>query len=752
MVRGGAKTGALSTNRNDDGRKTGSYDCMSYPGGATRAFALGFLALTSQVVLIRQLLRGFSGNELDIGLTLGAWLLFAGIGSIMGARLGFRTRRHLAIILFFSGAAVQAAVFGLRFWLGAGVPGEVASLTRMFGVTVIAVAPTALSAGSQFVCAVALMGPKDYAAGRVYLFEALGALSAGLLFTFVGSKIDAVFLVSALATAYILMGVLVAGRSAFRGVSLAFLPLLPVPLVVYIALGERAERAPWPHGDLRILEESPRGEVALVKEHGQFNLYGSGGYRFSYPDPEVEERTVHVPISLHKAPRRLFLIGGSPGTAREALKYKDLHVDYAVEDPVAWNALRSVLTAEDTRILASPRFRPVAGDPRSYLRDRAGLYDLIVLAQGPPGSSAANRLYTVEFFRTARRALRPDGLVVLRGAPSFGYAGGPHRELNRSIYQSLKAVFPFVALSAPETALFAAGETLISPEPAELARRFQGRAVETRSFNALLFQGIFDPLETADVRRTLAKTGTLNTDEHPAVYRLYLAYWADLQKSAVLRLLVELPGLWWFCIAGIAGIAIIAAGRGSRQRALYGSMGSTGFFGMAVSVAVILGYQSAEGLIYEQIGLISALFMAGAALGAAVPSRVGAGGGERGVLVTDLSSAGLAFMTPLVLGPVWVFYAVAATAGLITGAQFGYAARSDMSTSRASDWAGRLYGLDLAGGTIGAFLPAVFLIPLLGVKTTLYLTGGIKAASALGLALSLRLHKSGLTPVETARL
>jgi predicted membrane-bound spermidine synthase len=55
--------------------------------------------------------------------------------------------------------------------------------------------------------------------------------------------------------------------------------------------------------------------------------------------------------------------------------------------------------------------------------------------------------------------------------------------------------------------------------------------------------------------------------------------------------------------------------------------------------------------------------------------------------------------------------------------------------------AGKLYGLDLIGSVLGAFIPAIIFIPLFGIPNTLFLVAGIKAVSAV-MILSLGIGKA----------
>jgi len=45
------------------------------------AFLLGFTAITNQIILLRECLISFYGNELATGIVLGGWFFWTGLGA-----------------------------------------------------------------------------------------------------------------------------------------------------------------------------------------------------------------------------------------------------------------------------------------------------------------------------------------------------------------------------------------------------------------------------------------------------------------------------------------------------------------------------------------------------------------------------------------------------------------------------------------------------------------------------------------------
>jgi len=78
----------------------------------------------------------------------------------------------------------------------------------------------------------------------------------------------------------------------------------------------------------------------------------------------------------------------------------------------------------------------------------------VILNVPEPTTAGLNRLYTVEFFGEARRALNGNGMIVMTLPASFGYVGKRLRTANGAIVSSLGAVFRTVALSSESMAFW----------------------------------------------------------------------------------------------------------------------------------------------------------------------------------------------------------------------------------------------------------------------------------------------------------
>ncbi|MBI4832786.1 MAG: hypothetical protein HY801_14795, partial [Candidatus Lindowbacteria bacterium] len=148
--------------------------------------ALGFTSMLGQILLMRELIVVFYGNELALGIMLGSWLFWVGVGSLIAAillpRIGLLSRRTpLAVMQITLGLAAVAsfmAVRALPLLLRRASAGEIVGYLPIVASSFLALAPMCLLLGFLFdaFCHVYSSEADATASiGSVYVFEALGA-------------------------------------------------------------------------------------------------------------------------------------------------------------------------------------------------------------------------------------------------------------------------------------------------------------------------------------------------------------------------------------------------------------------------------------------------------------------------------------------------------------------------------------------------------------------------------------------------
>ena len=151
---------------------------------------LGFSAIITQIILLREFMSTFYGNELVLGVVLANWMILTGLGAYLGR---FLSRfRNGANLLFFSlisiGALPVLTVFLLNVLKNiVFIEGSMVGLLQVFAWSGILLIPYCLLSGSLFTYLshhISLRG-KENLIYRVYSLEAIGSVLGGILFNFI---------------------------------------------------------------------------------------------------------------------------------------------------------------------------------------------------------------------------------------------------------------------------------------------------------------------------------------------------------------------------------------------------------------------------------------------------------------------------------------------------------------------------------------------------------------------------------------
>jgi SAM-dependent methyltransferase len=181
----------------------------------------------------------------------------------------------------------------------------------------------------------------------------------------------------------------------------------------------RLHGAGGPTGPKTLLQEDATSVVALVQEPaGDWHLTVNGVWNSALPFGGIHARLGALPAVLHPAPRDVVVIGlGSGNTAWAAgcrPETERLRV-YEISAPQL-DLLERLAAGDDApprlrRFLRDPRLDVRVADGRHALRREPDAWDLIELDALRPYAAGAGNLYSLEFFRSCARRLKPGGVM-----------------------------------------------------------------------------------------------------------------------------------------------------------------------------------------------------------------------------------------------------------------------------------------------------------------------------------------------------
>jgi len=753
-----------------------------FPGAV---FVLGLTGMVAQVLLLREMLIIFYGNELTIGIILGNWLVPEAIGAFF---LGKQIEKIRAKLETFVAAGLLVSLLLplmiclTRIFKGIiGVPvGEGLGLLPIFYSSFLILLPVSLLHGASFTFACKIQSQvlkkRAVSVGRVYVYETLGVLVGGVVFTYLLIPHFHSFQISlglGLLNAVVCLGLLgrfwQKGKRNFKkflgAASVAALGIFFVSLITPAAnmLHRLSISEQWKVGKVEYYQNSIYGNIVAVREAEQYTFFFDGIPIVTTPVPDVAriEDFVHLSLLSHPGPQEILVIsGGAGGVINEILKHEIKRLDYAELDPVLLEAVQKFPTPLTEAELGHPRVNIKYVDGRYFVKKTNQKYDVVLIGISEFSNLQVNRLATEEFFIMVRGILKEKGILVISSPGSLTYLNEELINLNLSIINTLKKVYSSVKIIPGDSNLFLAS---ISPEVDELQsslliERLEERELQTRSLTSQYIQYRLDSRwldwflgSLARGKENTSNNKTkINKDFHPVGTFYSLAFWNALFSpwgQGLFRWLERMSLRFFFVVLTAFGVLFLLSGYKSarlRKGAVPFAIISTGFAGMLFSLVLIFAFQVLYGYLYYWIGLLTSIFMAGTSVGGLVMTR------SLEKVRKDISCLSkleiciivLCLFLPalfLGMGPYFgkspsqgVFLVLCFVSGLLIGAEFPLANKIHLRTSPSlSSTAGMLYAGDLAGGWLGGIIGGIGLLLVLGLWKTCLVIAYLKIISLI---------------------
>lgn len=566
---------------------------------------LGAAAVIAQLVLMREMLAAFAGNEMVLGIILGNWLLLTGAGAWLGrasGRLRNREGAFIAALIFiaiaplvqvFLLAVLRNAVFGRGIQVG---------LTETVLASFVVLLPFCVASGWLLTHACLVVAGKDAASGigRVYVADCIGSIGGGALFSFVLVRffdhLGILFFPA-------LLNLLLAGALAVwfgRKLLLAAAAVLAATLlgiIFFTNAGALATAIQLAGQHVVFRGNSPYGKLVVTESSGQYNFIENGLPLTSTDNTQQVEETVHYAMAQRPGAQRVLIVcGGVSGTAREVLKYGVAEVTCVELDPLIIEAARRFLPAN----LSDPRTRLVNTDGRLFVKQTTDRYDVVIVDVPDPSTSQINRFYTAEFFGEVRRVLNDGGVLSFGLGRYADYVSPELARLLTSARRTLDTAFKNTLVIPGGRVFFLASD---GPLHEDIAARTAAAGVTTRLVTRHYLKAMLVSDRLEEMRRATAQPGAVvNRDFSPVLYYYHLRHWMSqftvkfglLEAALVALLLIYLARLRAAPLAVFAG----------------------GFAASGLEVVLLLAFQILYGSVYQQLGVIVTVFMAGLAAGA----------------------------------------------------------------------------------------------------------------------------------------
>lgn len=745
----------------------------------------GAFSQISQALLIRENLVVFYGNEISLGVFFGSWLLWIAAGSALAIPLRERISSPLpwlrglllSLPLLLGAQIITTRV--VRHFFDISSTQFIAFGDLFVAVTLINL-PAALVIGIAFPLACkalnlelqsrhaepAIADNSQQAVqgiSRLYIFDALGALVGGFVFTFLLIELAGVWISWAVVMLSIAITSLLLGRlrqdetrlsARFLQIAGWLCLLLAVLFLVtpinakFSSLMETVRFQTLQPG-LELLDtvETRYGHVAIARLGDQVSVVNDGRIGISFPNTEDAEKQAAYFFAQGNWPKRILMFGGTASDLlAELLRYPVQGITVVEQDRLAFERTMPWLPDRTRRALSDDRLEIKFEDGRHFANQAHDEnYDLVLVLVADPSSAQENRYFTHEFYQQLRELMAGSGVICTGVSSASNYLGKSISSYSGSVLATLQRSFDYVAIMPGDRHTYCASNqaSQVSEDARLLSWRYQVTPLDEHRFPAASFYSMLPQDRIDFVRRQLhEEQAEINTDAKPVTYYYNMILWGKFSSSQFVEWLQKLKrmGAAPYLVPLLVLIVLtllrfsmqpLNVPRFTRQSASL-VLVVLGMIAMAAQLTLLYSYQAHVGFVFSRIALLNSLFMAGLALGAGfIGQRLVRSGQSAYALIAVMVSTSVLLATlPSLyqyMGDVGLdiqqplYLSLTVLIGLLTGSGFPLAVSlTEADTANVLHTGGLTASADNLGGAFGGFITGALLVPILGVSMTCY--------------------------------
>ncbi len=745
------------------------------------AILMGFSGLVAQIVLLRELMVAFHGNELSIGVILANWLLLESAGAYFLGRVISQTKRKLGwfiLVTVLFTVFFVAAIYAVRVFkeFMTVIPGEGLGIMPMFYISFLILLPVSLLHGALFTSGCNLYflyssftkpiqnlndNLSAFSIARVYIYETIGTIIGGLVLTYLFipwlhsieialvlalfNLVVCIFLIKPFWQSHIPIKTRAASIMLII-LTIATLGLLFSPGADKIHFFSVEQQ--WKNHHLVHYQNSQYGNIVVTEREEEYTFFSDGLPVITAPNPDMVyvEEFVHFAMLSHPSPHKILILsGGAGGVIDEILKHDVYRIDYAEVDPLLPEVLKEYPTPLTKKELRDTRVNIKYLDGRFFLKRTPRKYDIILSGFTDPSTLQSNRFFTHEFFSLVKNRLNPGGILILGMPGSLTYLSPELADLNAMVLNTLENVFPYLKIIPGDGKNYYLASRSSEVEHTgyvEMIERIEDRKLDLSLITPGYLEYRLHPrwLDwfTENMEGSVSK---INRDFKPLGVFYSLVLWNEKFSPSFNKLFKHFEKINLYLMAGIflllflLFLPVFLRIKNSMKPVLSLCIFSTGFAGMLFDLILIFAFQVLFGYIFYWMGLLVTAFMAGVMAGSiwmtaylkkienSIPAIIKL---EIVLIVFALLLPFIFIKSGSLLIYPWfdyllriMFLILSFISGMLVGAEFPLANKEYLKISpNISGTAGLLYSSDLMGGWLGGILGGVVLLPVLGLVET----------------------------------
>jgi spermidine synthase len=674
---------------------------------------VGFVSSSMQLLLMREIMNIAGGYELITGSFLGSWLIGSALGAALASRSILNDLRKINLVFSLSPLVTILLMLLLsRIFLN---PGETPSFLAAIIYAFIVLIPLCLVSGFTFIKLITTARNENiFSAGKSFSIETAGGIISGLVIS---------FLTCGLLGTYKLLSLIILLSIAYSSVTYYCITrrsknltrLLVLTLGIIIILFEPDilfRQILFPAIKVTDTEDTPYGNITSGEYKGERSLYYNHRLLSYNNDVSEREEDIHYAMLQSESPEKVIIISGYlKSLLPEILKYDVKSIIYIERDPYLTKLETSVTERLPANVAVINR------DAYRFIRNSSELADVIILLVPPPSTLLLNRYYTIEFFESVKKSLKPGAVFMCSPGPGDNYLNKESLNLYSSIYNSLKANFRNVKPVVGNKLFFVASDRELSLSYCKL--------LEKRGI-----KNIYVSPDFLDDALIIQKSEEVNSLIETGVKQNKLAFPVACFHTQAYQLSKNLdekiPVMILLFAVFVLPITLIKR----RNLVMYFSASALAGF----EIIILLTLQVIIGNMYQFTGLIIAGLMTGLAVGSGINLRFFdniSPGIKVILLVLFYVIFGLTYNEMIGLKGDLVSLTAILITGFIPSSITGRVFRELTLKNETSYQTSSIYSADLAGSAFGFIFISGFAVPVLGIQVSVYILSALTLSGVL---------------------
>jgi predicted membrane-bound spermidine synthase/Na+-translocating ferredoxin:NAD+ oxidoreductase RnfG subunit len=738
-------------------------------------FSYGLFTIAAQTLVFRQFISTFESNDISVGIFFSTWFLWIAAGAVVVYKnKGFAEKllKNIEFVfLCYLPAFVVQLILIIQARSIAGIKSyTLLSISDIVLLSLVVNAPVSFITGILFPTACRWIKlDQRFAVSHVYIIEAAGSFAGGLgvtiLLTF-GLSSARIFFILAIIVSFSTFVVYLFKRTeqntgiikSGAAVTCSITFLIPFCFILGLMFGvdnlsaNYIDAVRWskllPKDAFAGSFQTAQAEYLYGVYNGQWVAVREGSTIETLPNESANGRIAAISLCQNPNAKKILVIGSGLGLCYEFLKLPQI-------EQITWTHFDNEYIQAVERFIppqfkkSDKRLRKVAGDVRPLLTEEKQYYDIVILNLPEATSSVLNRYYTLEFYEQVKKALRPGGILSVRITGGENIMGTELINLGASTKLTLEKVFSKLVLApGDDTWLIVSDSAELTGQPGVLQDRFAAIKNSSEIFAPQGLLSVYLPDRAQAALKNYSSPDLpqhllINTDSKPLA-SLYSLLFAAKQSGAPVAKLVKriaLAGPIVFFIPLLIFVVlriiyVLKTSHRDKPSSFDSSflVFSAGWTGIGFVIVLIYLYQTRFGSLYLHIGAVSSLFMVGLTAGALFISGL-----MKRIVRNNLPATNEVFILGTILSNViiiaaisylqderWshlLFGSVFFLCGVCVGCYFPLAAGQLAGAGFEVGLAGRKLEIaDHIGASVGGFLVSLVLIPVLGIKITLFVT------------------------------